>query len=630
MSWQAGSMLVLGLGLIAGAVWYERSRPRPQVIAVVAAMAALAAAGRVLFSPIPNVAPTTDLTLLTGYALGGAPGFMVGALSALISNLWLGQGPWTPWQMFGWGLAGVVGALLAAVTGRRLGRLGLAIACGLMGFLYGALLDLSAMVTFGGEQSLERYIALSVRGLPFNIAHAAGNFAIALVAGPAIVKMLSRHRERFSHRWVRVGGAGAACLLAGLVLLTQGSQPGSSRATVASAQSSETSAPRSSFDRSSGVSWLIGNQNRDGGFGVSPGRGSDAATTGWAALALAAAGRNPAGLRAGGTGPSPIAYLRKNAGRISSIGDIERTILVLAASGLETDRFGGVALRRRLVSQVGRDGSMAGQVNLTAFYLLASAAAGHRTPERSLTWLRRSQTSSGGWGYSRGVVPDADSTGAALQALVAVGSAKGDVVTEGVRWLERNQLPSGGWGLPGRPANAQSTAWALQGLIAAGRRPNRVRTGGRSGLDYLAARQSRAGNFRYSAGSNQTPVWVSAQALTAALGKAFPIAPVAAGSPERTSNQTATGIAADSGAAVIGSEPAASSPAIAGSAEPGRAGEVSGPGAGAGAVQSGGDPETLSEAGGWLESWWWILPVALALSAAGGWFGLRVRRIIKS
>ena len=85
------------------------------MVALVAALAALAVAGRLILAPIPNVVATTDVALITGYALGGAPGFAVGALAAPVSNLWLGQGPWTPWQMAGWGMCGL--------SGRRAGRL---------------------------------------------------------------------------------------------------------------------------------------------------------------------------------------------------------------------------------------------------------------------------------------------------------------------------------------------------------------------------------------------------------------------------------------------------------------------------------------------------------------------------
>ena len=74
MSWLAASLVVLGLALVAGFAWYERSHPTARVLALVATLAALAALGRIAFAPMPNVKPTTDIVLLTGYALGGAPG----------------------------------------------------------------------------------------------------------------------------------------------------------------------------------------------------------------------------------------------------------------------------------------------------------------------------------------------------------------------------------------------------------------------------------------------------------------------------------------------------------------------------------------------------------------------------
>ncbi len=220
MSWQVVTFAGLALVLVGGFWWYERDRPSARLVALVAALAALAIAGRLVLAPIPNVVGTTDVALITGYALGAGPGFAVGALAAPVSNIWLGQGPWTAWQMAGWGLVGLGGAWLAVVMRRRLGRLGLALACAIAGFAYGALLDLSVMVTYGGEQSLDRYLALSARGLPFNVAHAAGNFAIALAAGPALVRMISRFRTRLEFSWRPAGAlplavaALAACTLA--------------------------------------------------------------------------------------------------------------------------------------------------------------------------------------------------------------------------------------------------------------------------------------------------------------------------------------------------------------------------------------------------------------------------------
>lgn len=621
-------MLLLAGALVGGGLWYERSRPRPQVIALVAAMAALAAAGRVIFSPIPNVVPTTDLAVFSGYALGGAPGFMVGALSALVSNLWLGQGPWTPWQMAGWGLAGLFGAGLAVVTGRRMGRFGFAFACGAMGLLYGALLDYSAMVVFGGEQSVERYLALSVRGIPFNLAHAAGNFAIALVAGPAIVGLLERHRRRFTHRWEEKSsariGAGAASLIMALAIAA-GSLSGGDSAQAEQPPSRSAPSAHASASASSALDWLRRSQNEDGGFGFAPRRQSDTATTGWVALAIAAAGRNPTVVQSR-SGKSAIDYLRSRADEIQTTGDLERTILALAASGLDPRRFGGVRPIRRLRARVGRDGSLGGQVNLTAFYLLALAAADVEPSSRAVAWLKRAQADSGGWGYGPGVNPDADSTGAAIQALVAVDGGRA-AVTRGSGWLKRNQHRQGGWGLPGAAPNAQSTAWAVQGLLAAGQPPRQVRRAGRSPIDYLASRQARDGHFRYSASSDQTPVWVTAQALVAVVGEPFPLEAV--GSPSSTEPADAASAGA-TGSTVAGVDPDGNPTANTGARDDAsRIGDDS-PVIDESPLPEEGAIAQAEGAGSWISTWWWALALGVVCIAGSAWLGVRIWNTIRS
>ncbi|HHY92024.1 MAG TPA: ECF transporter S component, partial [Firmicutes bacterium] len=105
LPWSLLSLVILALALAVFAVLYER-RHESREVPVVAALAALAAAGRIPFAAIPNVQPTTYLVLLSGFVFGSVPGFTVGATAALASNIFLGQGPWTPWQMLAWGLAG--------------------------------------------------------------------------------------------------------------------------------------------------------------------------------------------------------------------------------------------------------------------------------------------------------------------------------------------------------------------------------------------------------------------------------------------------------------------------------------------------------------------------------------------
>ena len=155
MTWQAASFLVLVCVLVAGFAWYERDKPPARVIALVATLAALAVVGRLAFAAIPNVKPTTDIVLFAGYALGAVPGFAVGAITALVSNVFLSQGPWTPWQMVGWGAVGVAGGLLARVLrSREPGRLVLAAVCGLAGLAFGAWMDLYQL-TLAARQDLD-------------------------------------------------------------------------------------------------------------------------------------------------------------------------------------------------------------------------------------------------------------------------------------------------------------------------------------------------------------------------------------------------------------------------------------------------------------------------------------------
>ncbi|HEV7564101.1 MAG TPA: prenyltransferase/squalene oxidase repeat-containing protein [Solirubrobacterales bacterium] len=549
MSWELTSFLILGAVLLAGFAWYERSRPPSQVVALVAALAALAIAGRIAFAAFPNVKPTTDIVIFAGYALGGAPGFAVGALAALVSNFWFGQGPWTPWQMAGWGLCGILGAALA-LGGRNVGRLTLAASCGAAGILYGALLNFSLMATYGGDLSWERFIVFEGRAVPFDAAHAIGNIVFALIAGPAMVRMLIRFRERFE--WGRrgevparltpgLGGSGIAALL--LVALTVGAL-----ATPAPAQADEVSGA---------TTWLLSQQNADGGFGASPGDDSGAEITCWAMLGLEAAGRNP--LDVSRAGRTPVDFLRDSIAELKSPGDLARTIVALDGAGVDPRQFGGQNLVSKLLGKRRKDGSYEDWPNSTAFAVIALRAAGATGGlDKTLAWLRDVQNDDGGWGDTPGSPSTADGTGAVLQAL-----SKGSKASHrGLLYLGKAQRNGGGFALGGNgEVNSQSTAWAIQGILAAGEDPDSFRRGGASAPEYLAARQDTDGHFRYSKSRNQTPIWVTGEVLVAAADKYFPISPPPRQpKPSQTSSTNAGGIAPSPGVPLPGFESSGVSP----------------------------------------------------------------------
>ncbi|HEX8204426.1 MAG TPA: prenyltransferase/squalene oxidase repeat-containing protein [Solirubrobacteraceae bacterium] len=493
MTWQLASFSLLFLALAAGFAWYERAKPSAKVIALVATLAALAALGRAAFAPLPNVKPTTDIALLAGYALGSGPGFVVGAVGALASNLFFGHGPHTPWQMAGWGGAGVFGAMLARTFGRELTRIPLAAACGFAGLAFGAWMDLHLWVVFTDHQPAE-YAAISARSLPFNLAHIGGNIVFCLIFGPALVRALARFRSRFEIRWKPIALTGAALFL----VLT---------------------APVGAAPVDEAVSYVKAAQNDDGGFAGAKGvGGSNAIYSGWAVIGLAAAGEDP--------GDDARRYLEDQATKVRDLGDIERTILALRAAGAPADD-----LVARLLEGREPDGSIEGLTNRTAFLLLALKATGRpRTDpavEKAAAWVAGQQNRNGGFGTAgKGSPASIDDTSAAIQGLRAAGrKRKSRTIRRAAAWLVRQQGRDGGFPLgPGTPSNAQSTAWAVQGLVAAGRDPRRVRRQrSRTPIGYLRSLQGPDGAIRYNRTSRQTPTWVTAQAVPALLRRPLPV-----------------------------------------------------------------------------------------------------------
>ena len=511
MTWEVASFLIIAAVILAGFAWYERSRPPAQVVALVAALAALAIAGRIAFAAFPNVKPTTDIVIFAGYALGGAPGFAVGALAALVSNFWFGQGPWTPWQMAGWGLCGVLGAAVALGT-RNAGRLTLAATCAFAGIFYGALMNFSLMATYGGDLSLRHFLVLEARAIPFEVAHVLGNVVLALVAGPAMVRMLVRFRERFEWerrgagepgsprrlRPLRNGGIAAILLVPALVALAP--------------------APAEANSVTRAADWLETQQRPSGGFGSDTGREAGAEMTGWAMLGLAAAGRNPHDVTNGGK--SPVDFLRNHLSELGDAGDIARTILALNAAGVDPRDCGGQNLVAQLLAHRKRNGSYQRWPATSAYAVLALRAVdAEAAATKTVEWLRKVQGKDGSWGNLPRSEGTPEITGAVLQVL----SPGSEAAERALSYLRDIKRPNGAYP-PDRnlAANAQATAWASQGLLSVGKDPAGFGPG-KSSFAYMRDLQTEDGYFLQAPGADIDRVWVTADVLVSLSGHHLPV-----------------------------------------------------------------------------------------------------------
>lgn len=192
------SMGILILSFIPFAAMFEGKKPRAREITVTAVMIAIGVIGRAAFFMLPQFKPMTAVVIISGIALGGETGFVVGAMSALVSNMLVGQGPWTPWQMFALGLIGFISGLI--FNDKNFERKKLIV--GIYGFfaafvIYGFILDTSSVTMTVYSMNFQTALSVYLAGIPFNLIHGAATFIFLMIIGNSMIRKLSRIKKKF-------------------------------------------------------------------------------------------------------------------------------------------------------------------------------------------------------------------------------------------------------------------------------------------------------------------------------------------------------------------------------------------------------------------------------------------------
>jgi len=205
INWGLVSLVLVAAVLTASCCQLERGIANARTLALIATMGAVAAAGRFIFAPLPNIQPATFLVVAVGRIFGGSIGFLTGVTAGLVSNFFLGQGPWTPWQMFCWGMAGYSAALLTPLLERG-GRAAILAFLGLWGYLFGWVMNLWYWLAFVSPLSWQSFLLTYAASFWLDSCHAAGNIAFYLLCGSATEKILKRFRRRFLIEYLAGGG----------------------------------------------------------------------------------------------------------------------------------------------------------------------------------------------------------------------------------------------------------------------------------------------------------------------------------------------------------------------------------------------------------------------------------------
>ncbi len=172
------ALLIVLCALILFATGFERKRTGRRRMVLVSVLTALSVAGRF----IPLLKPVAAMTILSGVYLGGEAGFLVGALSAVISNFYFGQGPWTPFQMFAWGLIGLIAGYLSRPMQKSRGLLLYGL---IAGIAYSFIMDIWTVLWYNGTFNAGLYGAALLSAIPHTIAYMVSNLLfLALFARP--------------------------------------------------------------------------------------------------------------------------------------------------------------------------------------------------------------------------------------------------------------------------------------------------------------------------------------------------------------------------------------------------------------------------------------------------------------
>ena len=191
------SIVTAILSSLPALIAFERGEHDAREMTALAVMSAMSILSRIIFAPLPGFKPVAALVIITGISFGAEAGFITGSMTAIVSNVYFGQGMWTPFQMLAWGLIGFISGGVLHKSRLRLNKIILSTVGILGGVLFSLLMDIWTTLSFDGGFSFRRYLFFIAEGLPFMVLYAASNVILLLLLAPPLCRKLDRLRIKY-------------------------------------------------------------------------------------------------------------------------------------------------------------------------------------------------------------------------------------------------------------------------------------------------------------------------------------------------------------------------------------------------------------------------------------------------
>ena len=192
------SLLVIAQTMLPFVMVFESRKPQARELVIIAVLCALAVAGRAAFFMLPHFKPIVAIVIIAGVAFGGETGFLVGAMTMLVSSMFFPAGPWVPWQMFAMGIIGFIAGVLFKKGLLSRSRGALCVFGGLATFvIYGGIMNPAALLTGQSYPTFEMLILYYLRGVPFDLIHAAATVTFMLLISRPMLEKLDRIKVKY-------------------------------------------------------------------------------------------------------------------------------------------------------------------------------------------------------------------------------------------------------------------------------------------------------------------------------------------------------------------------------------------------------------------------------------------------
>ena len=192
------SLLILLECMLPFFLIFEGRKPKARELVIIAVLCAIAIAGRAALFMLPQFKPVMAMVIISGVAFGGETGFLVGAMTMLASNVLMGQGPWTPYQMFAMGIIGFLAGILFRKGWLRRSRGALCVFGALAAILiYGGIMNPASALMWAPELNWKVLLTYYVTGFPFDCIQAAATWLFLWFAAEPMLEKLDRIKVKY-------------------------------------------------------------------------------------------------------------------------------------------------------------------------------------------------------------------------------------------------------------------------------------------------------------------------------------------------------------------------------------------------------------------------------------------------